>query len=214
MCLDVRCMLVSVCVSGSLVGWLWQAVGHQLVLTAVNGDTIEDPQGMGQFRAGLEAVKKAKRPIVLRLQRLQVVSAEPEPEAEPELEPKPEPEPGVKPATEPVDAKAQVAGDRGVAATRKTRNALLGGLRSGTLEGECCVRVAAPHHPLVAERCLHGAVQYLAAGAVSKMEDDLHMEELRAKASSILRSPFASSRSRYLCRTCSRLVLIRSSRCV
>ena len=111
---------------------LVQATGHQLVLTAVNGDTIEDPQGMGQFRAGLEAIKNARRPIVLRLQRLQVVgSAEPEPEPEPETELTPEPEDAAAPG-------GRVAGDRGAAATRKTRNALLGGLRSGTLEGAQC----------------------------------------------------------------------------
>lgn len=131
------------------------AAGHRLVLTAVNGNAIDDPHGMGQFRAGLEAVKTAGRPIVLRLQRLPVAStepsAEPEPQPPPELEPELEPEPESQTNMEDVGIKVN-AGVRGAAATRKTRNALLGGLRSGTLEG-----------------------------AVSKMEDDLYLEELRAK---------------------------------
>ena len=111
-------------------------MGHQLVLTAVNGSAIDDPQGMGQFRAGLEAVKKAGRPIVLRLQRLPLVSGEPEPEPEPEPETETETETERELSAD--DAKAggsKVGGTRGAAATRKTRKALLGGLRSGTLEG-------------------------------------------------------------------------------
>jgi hypothetical protein len=114
-----------------------QAVGHQLVLSAVNGSAIDDPHGMGQFRAGLEAVKAAGRPIVLRL-LLQAPPAQPEPEPEPE--PETEPELAGYPAA--VDEAAEDVskvkiGDRGAVATRKTRNALLGGLRSGTLEGAC-----------------------------------------------------------------------------
>ena len=120
-----------------------QAVGHQLVLSAVNGSAIDDPHDMGQFRAGLEAVKAAGRPIVLRL-LLQAPPAqpEPEPEPEPELEPEPEPEPELVGHPAAVDEAAEDVskvkiGDRGAVATRKTRNALLGGLRSGTLEGAC-----------------------------------------------------------------------------
>jgi hypothetical protein len=118
-----------------------QAVGHQLVLSAVNGSAIDDPHGMGQFRAGLEAVKAAGRPIVLRL-LLQAPPAQPEPEPEPELEPEPETEPELAGYPAAVDEAAEDVskvkiGDRGAVATRKTRNALLGGLRSGTLEGAC-----------------------------------------------------------------------------
>ena len=132
--------------SGCLGVWVCattcQAVGYQLVLTAVNGSAIDDPQGMGQFRAALEAVKKAGRPIVLRLQRLPLVpgepKSEPDPEPEPKLEPQPQPETEPEPELGADDANvggSEVGGTRGAAATRKTRKALLGGLRSGTLEG-------------------------------------------------------------------------------
>ena len=108
------------------------------MLTAVNGNAIDDPHGMGQFRAGLEAVKAAGRPIVLRLQRRPMVPAEPvpEPEPEPEAEVVLPAEAELEPEGQPEKEGAGVTiGDRGAAATRKTRNALLGGLRSGTLEG-------------------------------------------------------------------------------
>lgn len=38
-----------------------------------------------------------------------------------------------------------------------------------------------PHLPLVANERMHGAVQFPVVGAVSKMEEDLRLEELRAK---------------------------------
>ena len=123
------------------------AVGQQLVLTAVNGAPIEDLEGMGWFRAGLEAVKKAKRPVTLRL-----LLAAPPPVAQP-LQPEPEPEPeqvAVQAEGDedgersPGGTRRPQIGDRGAAATTKTRNALLGGLRSGTLEGtSCCLLQAA-----------------------------------------------------------------------
>ena len=115
------------------------AVGQQLVLTAVNGAPIEDLEGMGPFRAGLEAVKKAQRPVTLRLLLAPppvVQPLQPEPESEPEQAAvQAEADDDDDGERSPGGTRRPQIGDRGAAATRKTRNALLGGLRSGTLEG-------------------------------------------------------------------------------
>ena len=137
-----------------------ERAGLCLVLTAVDGEPLQDA-GEGLYRAGLAAVKSAGRPVLLRLGTLLAPPKPPSRPREPEPEPEPEPEAVAVPAEADLDPGAASDGEqsttsqrsqRGAAATRKTRNALLGGLRSGTLEG-----------------------------AVEKMEDDMYMEELRTK---------------------------------